>query len=198
MLHITLCPATLLVLLSIWHGGFTLPITTKEPVTSACVLSAQALLDNITDALTQDNGHPYKKNLFKGFSCSQQSIDLNTETDTPYACAPHGTSCSGVIKSQFNQEVCMENIEKDLHHYYKVLSGHPDPDMFLRGTLLLSLRELMMTCFSPPEDLNKSPSESPSNYDDRLSLCKKLKGFHIRTITINRALGYMHSGEHNK
>uniref|UniRef100_A0A3B4AMY8 Interleukin-12 subunit alpha n=1 Tax=Periophthalmus magnuspinnatus TaxID=409849 RepID=A0A3B4AMY8_9GOBI len=173
-------PASMLVLLSIWHGGFALPVKTTEPVTNTCVLYARALLDNIKD-----------KNLFKGFNCTQQSVDLNTETDTVYACAPHVRSLCSKIFSHHKTY---------LHHYYKVLSAHPDPDMFLRSTVLVRLRELMMSCFSRtlPGDLNKMPSESSSSYDDRLNLCKKLKGFHIRTITINRALEYIHSGDHNK
>ncbi|XP_072296583.1 interleukin-12 subunit alpha-like [Eucyclogobius newberryi] len=193
MLSVTLYPSSLLVLLFIWHESFTLPVTTKEPVTDTCVLYAEALLDNIADALNPDN-------LFKGINCTQQSVDLNTKTDTLSACAPHGTSCSGVEKSEFNQELCMQNIGEDLDHYYKFLSAHPDPEKFLGNIVLSGLRDFMKNCFSwtSPEDFNKSPSESPSRYDERLSLCKKLKGFQIRTITINRALGYMRSGEHNK
>ncbi|KAK7945660.1 hypothetical protein WMY93_001388 [Mugilogobius chulae] len=194
MLPVTLYPA-FFVLFSIWHGGFALPIT--KIVTDICVLSAQELLDNIGDALTPDM--TLQENLFKGINCTQQSVDLNTENNTPTECAPLGISCSGESKSQFNEERCMESIMKDLHHYYKILSAHPDPDRFL-STVLLRLRKLMMNCFAwtIPEDLNESSSETPSRYDDRLSLCKKMKGFQIRTITINRALGYMKSGEHNK
>lgn len=39
---------------------------------------------------------------------------------------------------------------------------------------------------------------SGSSFDDRLSLCKTLKGFHVRAITMNRALAYIASGDHRK
>lgn len=34
-----------------------------------------------------------------------------------------------------------------------------------------------------------------SSYDERMKLCKVLKGFQVRSITINRAMQYMNSGE---
>uniref|UniRef100_A0A8C6TZY2 Zmp:0000001127 n=1 Tax=Neogobius melanostomus TaxID=47308 RepID=A0A8C6TZY2_9GOBI len=168
---------SLLVLFSLWHGGLTVPVPSKEYLSDMCVSYAKALLDNITD------------NLLKGIDCTKQSVELNTKTDTPSVCSPHGTNCSGLSESQFNQKQCEQNIGEDLRYYYTFLSAHPDPDRSLSSTVLLSIvmsetyfKYLMVT--------------RRSSYNERLSLCKELKGFQIRSITINRALGYMRSVEH--
>lgn len=39
---------------------------------------------------------------------------------------------------------------------------------------------------------------STDSFEARKNLCKQLKGFQVRTITINRALGYICAGEHKK
>lgn len=44
----------LLVLFSVWHGVLSLPVKVKKPMADSCVSDARALLENITDALTQD------------------------------------------------------------------------------------------------------------------------------------------------
>lgn len=35
----------------------------------------------------------------------------------------------------------------------------------------------------------------PSSYAERLKLCKVLRGFQVRSITINRAVKYMNAGD---
>ncbi len=35
-------------------------------------------------------------------------------------------------------------------------------------------------------------------FSNRQEMCKMMRGFHIRTITINRAMGYIASGDHTK
>ncbi|XP_060939588.1 interleukin-12 subunit alpha [Limanda limanda] len=186
-------PAALLLLVlscPLWHVGQSLPMMGKGPVTDSCVSHARTLLLNITDVLAQD--------LFNGTECSKRGVELNMATDTPSVCAPKGSTCTGTTKAEFDQKSCLENIGEDLRHYYKFLAAHP------KGLLELTvqLRVLMENCFpwSLSTDLasKQAPTDSPSTFDERLSLCKVLKGFHVRTITINRALGYMNSGEHTK
>ncbi|XP_034468994.1 interleukin-12 subunit alpha [Hippoglossus hippoglossus] len=163
----------------------------KGPMTDSCVSHARTLLRNITDVLAQND-------LFTGFDCSKQSVELNMETDTPSVCAPKGSTCTGTTKAEFDQKSCLENIGEDLLHYYKFLAAQP------KGLLgpTVQLRALMENCFpwSLSTDLasKQAPADSLSTFDERLSLCKVLKGFHVRTITINRVLGYMNSGEHTK
>uniref|UniRef100_A0A3Q3K6S8 Interleukin-12 subunit alpha n=1 Tax=Monopterus albus TaxID=43700 RepID=A0A3Q3K6S8_MONAL len=173
-------PALLLVMLScpLWQVSQALPVMTKGPMTDSCVVYARSLLQNITDALTQ-------KNLFSGINCMEQSVTLNMKTNTASVCAP--------------KESCLTNIGKDLQHYYKFLAAQPNSASLL-GPTMFSLRELMENCFmwSVPRDLasEQAAAESQSTYDERLNLCKVLKGFYVRTITINRVIGYLNSGKH--
>ncbi|XP_051257933.1 interleukin-12 subunit alpha [Dicentrarchus labrax] len=172
-----------------------LPVMSTGPMADSCVLYAQSLLHNITKALTQEN-------LFSGINCTKQGVKVNMETKTASVCAPKQSVCSGVINSEFDQESCLTNIEEDLHHYYKFLAAQLDPDSLLGPTVLFSLRELMENCFtrSLPTGLvsEEAAADRPSTYDERLSLCKVLKGFQVRVITINRVIAYMNSGEHTK
>lgn len=41
------------------------------------------------------------------------------------------------------QERCLTNMAEDLQHYLRFLSAQPDPERWLRTTLLPSLRELL-------------------------------------------------------
>ncbi|XP_069574450.1 interleukin-12 subunit alpha isoform X1 [Brachyistius frenatus] len=192
-------PALLVLVLTcpVWQVSQSLPVMGKGPMTDSCVLYAQTLLQNITDVLTQNN-------LSSGIDCTKQNMELNMETRTPSVCAPRGSTCSGIpIASELNQEsVCLTNIGKDLRHYYKFLAAQPDPDSLLGPTVLFSLRELMENCFSSflPTDMafKEAAADRASTYDERLRLCKVLKGFQVRSITINRAISYMNSGGYAK
>ncbi|XP_040911798.1 interleukin-12 subunit alpha [Toxotes jaculatrix] len=194
LIKLCITPALLLLVLScpLWQVSQSLPVI-KGPMTDSCVIYAGTLLRNISDALKQDQ-------LFMGINCTKQSMELNMETNTPSACAPKEATCTGTAKSEFDQESCLTNIGEDLHHYYKFLTAQPDPDNLL-GTVLSSLREFMENCFtSASTDLasEQDAADRQSTFNDRLSLCKVLKGFQVRTITINRVLAYMNSGEHTK
>ncbi|KAM6919969.1 interleukin-12 subunit alpha [Lycodopsis pacificus] len=169
-------PALLLLMLTCPQVSQSVPVMRKRPLTESCVVYAQMLLQNITETLTQNK-------LFSGIDCTNQSLELNPETNTPSVCAP--------------KESCLTNIEEDLHHYYKVLAAQPDPDSLLGPTVVFRLREIMKNCFTGPASKEAAP-ERDSTYEERLSLCKVLKGFRVRSITINRAMSYMNSGEHTK
>ncbi|XP_034412069.1 interleukin-12 subunit alpha [Cyclopterus lumpus] len=188
-------PALLLLVLTCAQVSQSVPVMSKGPLTESCVLHAQALLQNITETLTQNQ-------LFTGIDCTKESVELNMETKTPSVCAPKESTCAGVVKATFDQESCLTNIGEDLHHYYNFLDAQPNPDNRLALTVLFSLREIMENCFprSLPTDLvsKEAATVRPSPYDERLHLCKVLKGFQVRSVTINRALAYMNSGEHTK
>ncbi|KAK9539192.1 hypothetical protein VZT92_004315 [Zoarces viviparus] len=188
-------PALLLLMLTCPQVSQSVPVMRKGPLNEFCVVYAQMLLKNITETLTQNK-------LFSGIDCTNQRLELNLETNTPSVCAPKESTCSGTLKSEFDQESCLTNIGEDLQHYYKFLTAQPDPDSLLGSTVLFRLREIMENCFSwsLPTDLASkgAAAERESTYEERLSLCKVLKGFRVRSITINRAMSYMNSGEHTK
>ncbi|KAF7222609.1 interleukin-12 subunit alpha-like [Nothobranchius furzeri] len=170
-----------------------LPAVGQEGMRDFCVLNARALLRNITSALTQAE-------LFSGIDCTRQNMEVNLNTDTPSVCSPKDSNCSRSTKSDFDQASCLTNIGNDLTHYYTFLYAQPDPDHVLGSSVLQSLRELMETCFkgSVPTELKKAAADHSSTYSERLNLCKVMRGFHVRTITINRAIGYMNSGDHQR
>uniref|UniRef100_A0A3Q1BJS4 Interleukin-12 subunit alpha n=1 Tax=Amphiprion ocellaris TaxID=80972 RepID=A0A3Q1BJS4_AMPOC len=177
-------PALLLVVLtcSVWELSQSLPVKGKEPMTDSCVLYAQTLLRSITEVL--HNSTDAQRNLFSGIDCMTQNMELNMETNTPSVCFPKVS------------DSCMTDMKKDLNHYYKFLAAHSDPDSLLGQTVLPSLRELMEV--SHNTQLPPAAAGRASTYDQRLNLCKVLKGFQVRTVTINRVIGYMNSGEHTK
>ncbi|KAG7229306.1 hypothetical protein INR49_012964 [Caranx melampygus] len=186
-------PSLLLLVLScpLWQPGQSMPMVIKDPVTDDCVSCGRVLLQNITEALSRND-------LFHGINCTEQSVELNTETNTPSVCAPMESACSGNSgRPEFHEDSCRTNIREDLHHYYKFLAAQPDPAKGLEQTLF-SVKEVMESCFprSQYTDLASQQAAKPSNtYEERLRLCKVLKGFQVRTITINRALGYIKSVE---
>uniref|UniRef100_UPI0037E81607 interleukin-12 subunit alpha n=1 Tax=Semicossyphus pulcher TaxID=241346 RepID=UPI0037E81607 len=197
LVKLYLSPALLLLVLTcpLWQVSQSMSVISKGPMTDSCVFYARTLLKNITETLTQEN-------LFHGIDCPKQGVKLNTETDTVSVCSPKESKCSGTLKSEFDQESCLTNIGEDLRHYYKFLAAQWDPESLLGQTVLLRLRDLMENCFkwSLPTDLSSEEAAAAheSDFDKRLSLCKVLKGFQVRTITINRAISYINSGEHTK
>ncbi|XP_076002417.1 interleukin-12 subunit alpha [Genypterus blacodes] len=139
---------------------------------------------------------------------------MNSQADTVQACTPtlQNSSCMAQRSSPFSESQCVENIMKDLTHYaaaFHSYLNHPmrSPDVEeppLRQTLetIQSLRE---SCSLVP--IKEPPSSSEENtphlwgsntFGNRYEMCKLMKGFHMRTITINRAMGYIASGEHRK
>uniref|UniRef100_A0A4W6E0A5 Interleukin-12 subunit alpha n=1 Tax=Lates calcarifer TaxID=8187 RepID=A0A4W6E0A5_LATCA len=186
-------PALLLLILSCFSQSKSLPVMSEGQMTNSCVSYAQILLQNITDALLQGT-------LFHGVDCTTKGVELYTETNTSSVCAPKGSTCSGIAKSEFSQTSCLTNIGEDLRHYYKLLAKHPD--RLLGQTVLFSLRQFMeVTNFTHPLSwlsLMLQTAADRSTYDERLTLCKVLKGFQVRAITISRVIGYMNSGEHTK
>uniref|UniRef100_A0A3B4FWK3 Zmp:0000001127 n=1 Tax=Pundamilia nyererei TaxID=303518 RepID=A0A3B4FWK3_9CICH len=135
----------------------------------SCVLYARTLLQNITDVLNQ-------KTLFSGIDCTKQNMELYKKTSTPSACAPQvPTLNTRLLPFCFRIHCEMET------RHNKHLITQPV------GTLLFSLRELM-----------KAAANIGTSFDQRLHLCKVLKGFQVRAITINRVIGYMTSDEYTK
>uniref|UniRef100_A0A3B4FSY5 Zmp:0000001127 n=1 Tax=Pundamilia nyererei TaxID=303518 RepID=A0A3B4FSY5_9CICH len=115
-----------------------------------------------------------QKTLFSGIDCTKQNMELYKKTSTPSACAPQVPT----LNTRFS---CLKNIREDLRYYDEFLAAQPV------GTLLFSLRELM-----------KAAANIGTSFDQRLHLCKVLKGFQVRAITINRVIGYMTSDEYTK
>uniref|UniRef100_A0A3B3UK28 Uncharacterized LOC106948971 n=1 Tax=Poecilia latipinna TaxID=48699 RepID=A0A3B3UK28_9TELE len=199
LMKLSFTPVLLLLALSCpaWVVSRSLPLTPSGQMTDSCVFYARMLLENVTNLLTR---------MFSGLNCTRHNMQLNLKTNTSTVCSPQGSVCSGETTSAFDRESCLKDIGTDLSYYYNVLSSQPDSDGTLGSSVLLPLRELMENCFN--ELLPQSPNDasvflqasvdhsSTNGFNQRKLLCKIMKGFHVRTITINRAIGYMNLGEH--
>ncbi|XP_055721783.1 uncharacterized protein LOC129813515 [Salvelinus fontinalis] len=156
-------------------------VTRNAPITENCATSAKALLLNITEALTQVR----HKDTFS-----------NTLLDCRLRYRLHFKFIS-VAYSLNTYDKCLRNIEDDPRCYSDMLQAI-DPEL-LGLTVLQNLKEikeyvtLQITqgCRPTQGTINQNP------FDERIHLCKVLKGFRVRTITINRIIGYIHAGDPN-
>uniref|UniRef100_A0A8C8DRM9 Interleukin-12 subunit alpha n=1 Tax=Oryzias sinensis TaxID=183150 RepID=A0A8C8DRM9_9TELE len=132
--------------------------------------------------------------------------------ETIYACAPNPTessSCSVQRNSSFSESECMRNIMKDLAYYDAAMQSYLKSDLSrpeieippLNHTLTIIQNLRRVSLFG---SLIDTESESSGNlwantsFRNRQKMCKMMKGLHMRSITINRALGYISSGDHRK
>ncbi|XP_076149346.1 interleukin-12 subunit alpha-like [Alosa pseudoharengus] len=172
----------------IWHSTGSPVFEPIQPVNlnaNTCVSLANSLFSNVTGALAVDE-------LFKGMNCTEQSMELNVRTQTLAVCAPQNTTCSG-HKFTFDREACLLNILKDLRFYRTALMSHPRYDLILGPMVLKSITHFMQDCFSLPfAAQTPMVSTHPDNtFDERLRLCRTLRGFRTRTITISRVIRYI-------
>uniref|UniRef100_A0A3P9J002 Interleukin-12 subunit alpha n=1 Tax=Oryzias latipes TaxID=8090 RepID=A0A3P9J002_ORYLA len=131
--------------------------------------------------------------------------------ETIYACAPNPTessSCSVQRNSSFSESECMRNIMKDLAYYDAAMQSYLKSDLSrpeieippLNHTLTI-IQNLRRDCSLTSNgeinslEVNLWPNTS---FRNRQKMCKMMKGLHVRSITINRALGYISSGDHRK
>ncbi|XP_042621733.1 interleukin-12 subunit alpha-like [Cyprinus carpio] len=176
------------------------------PNTQQCDCSAEArsLLSGLSHIMEKD-GKMEHGDLFAGFNCTDLEAQMIPHTLTASVCQPsdsaHNASCSSHRSSSFSETECLRNIRADLRYYDVLLSSYSPSETDLSP--VMTATKALMNCLN--EKYEAADGEFPrwdvwsgSSFDKRLSLCKTLKGFHIRAITLNRALGYICSGEHRK
>ncbi|XP_073673505.1 interleukin-12 subunit alpha [Garra rufa] len=149
-------------------------------------------------------GKMQHRDLFAGFNCTDLEAQMIPHTHTASVCQPSSSeenSCSSHRGSSFSETECLRNIRADLRYYDEMLSSYKPSETDLSP--VKTATKALMNCLN--EKCESADGAFPqwriwsgSSFDDRLSLCKTLKGFHIRAITVNRALGYIGSGEHRK
>ncbi|XP_072249231.1 interleukin-12 subunit alpha [Leuresthes tenuis] len=182
-----------------------LPVHPESADNSAhCAGLFKGLLLNVTELLKSED-------LCHGIIASSKSTVRNE--DTVQACAPILTQNSGCMmqrKSFFNESECWQSIMKDLayydaliQHYLKSSLYQPEKEDPLLSPTLRIIQNLRMNC-SPMLDGENYSSEAAANiwkndsFKNRQMMCKMMRGFHVRAITINRAMGYISSGDHKK
>uniref|UniRef100_A0A8C9RHA2 Interleukin-12 subunit alpha n=1 Tax=Scleropages formosus TaxID=113540 RepID=A0A8C9RHA2_SCLFO len=141
-----------------------------------------------SDALRSLHFSPTQDNLFKGINCSEQRAHMSTAVS---ACQP----CSHHV---LLQRECLQSIKVDLQHYRAVLLAYCSPA--LDATVVQAIDDLMELQFKRESVLLSSFPQDSSvkdhTFDERLQMCKVLKGFRIRAITITRVLSYITAEQH--
>ncbi|XP_015216445.2 interleukin-12 subunit alpha, partial [Lepisosteus oculatus] len=163
-------------------------------VLGSCLERSRTLLANVTNALGQ-------KDNYEGFNCSQILLSLDiTNGMTVKACEPdteENTGCSGHRKTPFNKSACLGNISIDLWDYKNELLSYKHAN--LEGTLIKRVDELLECLSSAASTPNDSFTLTPApqtatlenNFENRERLCKVLKAFRVRIVTISRVLSYI-------
>ncbi|XP_070762644.1 interleukin-12 subunit alpha [Enoplosus armatus] len=190
-----------------WRPSTGLPLPTLSPERCRdCSSLFRDLLLNITPLLDSD---------VLWYGINSDKMVLKSKADTVLACAPNLTQNSGCMmqrNSSFSESECLRNIMKDLAHYAAAIQSYIDSQNLIRPAEEVALlkptlgiiQNLRKNCSPMPNGENDSSEEDAAqmwgddSFSNRLEMFKMMKGFHIRTITINRAMGYISSGDHRK
>ncbi|XP_033971247.1 interleukin-12 subunit alpha [Trematomus bernacchii] len=198
----------ILLLLSLsWRTSTGLPVRTglSAEKCADCSLLFKKLLLNISELLKD-------RELFHRID-TDASVVIS-QAETVLACAPtltQNSTCMMQRNSTFSESECLGNIMKDLAYYSAVIQSYtnsdlrlPETEVPLLNSTLEIIRSLRKSCSLTPNGENNIPEDvgapkwENSSYENRQQMFKMMKGFQVRTITINRALGYISSGDHRK
>ncbi|KAM9439598.1 interleukin-12 subunit alpha [Clarias gariepinus] len=171
-----------------------------------CTTSARDLLTKLRGALEKPENR--SNTLFHGFNCTELEAVVNPNTQTASVCQPSQVvKCSDQRTTPFNETECLQNIDNDLKYHRSMLDDYvKNLDQKANSESIKELNkirdailELKQSCKLLPTSESSQKKWSPTNsFEDRKDLCKQLKGFEVRIITINRALGYICAGDHKK
>uniref|UniRef100_A0A8C1Y5S3 Interleukin-12 subunit alpha n=1 Tax=Cyprinus carpio TaxID=7962 RepID=A0A8C1Y5S3_CYPCA len=164
------------------------PVGARESplnLTGKCNELARSLLWNVSAVLEMDH-------LFSGFDCSQQNAEVHLRRQTVSACTPQNSNCAHSAVLNIDENECLQRILEDLHYYRETLRAYSNPE--LTNSVVWSIDDLLQNCFSVSV-MDISPAkvsvDHQKSFQERLQLCKVLKGFNLRTITINRVFNYI-------
>ncbi|XP_066536279.1 interleukin-12 subunit alpha [Hoplias malabaricus] len=152
-----------------------------------CKRLARVLLRNVTSTLAMDH-------LFRGLDCTEQTAELHLRTKTLTVCAPPHTQCSDGGDVTFDQDECFQSVVEDLRQYRATFKSYSDRDNIIEQSVIRSIENLMQMCFSDAKLDGSQPLVSmghENSFEGRLKLCKVLKAFQIRLITINRVVNHI-------
>ncbi|XP_076838373.1 interleukin-12 subunit alpha [Brachyhypopomus gauderio] len=180
------------------------------PDVKTCTPHARTLLTTLKNILNKTQEKTAATStLFHGFNCTDLGAEVIPNERTVAVCQPYeDATCSDQRTHSFSETECLKSIGEDLRHHHSNLDNYVkslDPK-FNSATqlepIMKSIRDLQQNC---PVLLTGEMEEPTTNnlarvdsFEARKSLCKQLQGFHLRVITINRALGYIGAGEYKK
>nr|BAV78780.1 interleukin-12p35a [Seriola quinqueradiata] len=169
-----------------------------------CSLLFKSLLLNITELLRGD---------VLCFGITSEKVVVRSKADTLLACAPsltQNSNCMMPRNSSFSESECLRNIMKDLAYYEDAIKSYlksplrSSDEEVARLSPTLTIIKSLKNCSLMPNKDNDSSEEvaaqmwGSDTYSNREQMCKMMRGFHVRAITINRAMGYISSGDHRK
>ncbi|XP_047450701.1 interleukin-12 subunit alpha, partial [Mugil cephalus] len=144
------------------------------------------------------------------FGITSDKVDL-LSNETVLACAPNeNSSCMMQRTSSFSESDCLRNIMRDFAYYDAAIQSYlktplrsPKEETELLKPTLETIQSLRKCSPKPNEESESSEEEVDQNWGEdsfgnRHRMCKIMRGFHVRTITINRAMGYIYSGDYRK
>ncbi|XP_017208075.4 interleukin-12 subunit alpha [Danio rerio] len=174
----------------LWRCGIAGPVGGfKSPVLGltgkACNPLARSLLWNVSAVLEMDH-------LFSGFDCAQQNAEVYLKTQTVSVCTPQNSNCAQSAIVNIDESECLQRILEDLHYYRETFLAYSKPE--LTTTVVRGIEDVMQNCFSVSVTENspaKASMDHQKSFQERLKLCKILKGFSLRAITINRVFNYI-------
>ncbi|XP_060773663.1 interleukin-12 subunit alpha [Neoarius graeffei] len=137
---------------------------------------------------------PVQDKLFRGLNCTEQSAELRASTRTLSTCTPENLLCLESDDFAFDQDECLQSVLEDLRYYWAIFKSYHDPEQILEQSVLRSLENLIQSCFSATlldAAQAQISMDNENSFERRLKLCKVLKGFQVRTITINRVLNHV-------
>ncbi|KAK7882662.1 hypothetical protein WMY93_028836 [Mugilogobius chulae] len=139
---------------------------------------------------------------------SDKVLPVNS-SDTVLACAPalNKTLCGIQRKGPFSENECFKNIAKDLVDYEAIISSYiklqnlrsPAEEVPPLNRTLQIIHNLLKSCnftWTEKASVEENAMWGKSSFDNRQKMLMIMRAFHIRTITFNRAVGYIASGEH--
>uniref|UniRef100_A0A3B5LZT1 Interleukin-12 subunit alpha n=1 Tax=Xiphophorus couchianus TaxID=32473 RepID=A0A3B5LZT1_9TELE len=178
----------LMLMLLNWRTSTGLPLPPSANNSAQCASLFRDLLLSVTEVL---------KNLCSSLIKSNEMPMRSSETVR--ACSPAST-----------QNECVMNIMRDLAFYHTAIETYlksplhrPETEIPLLSPTLGILRDLRKNCSSMETGERNSSEDAPdrwgnASYVNRQKMCKMMRGFHVRAVTINRAVGYISSGDHRK
>ncbi|KAG7479320.1 interleukin-12 subunit alpha-like [Solea senegalensis] len=206
-LYFTSCCSLLLPLLLLQLLTLNCRTTAGLPVNADrcahCNRLFKTLLLNITELLKSDD---------LCFGILSDKVVLG-KPETLMSCTPtpaQNSSCMMQRHSSFSESECLRNIMKDLVYYEAAIKSYlnstlrsPTEEVALLSPTLGIIKSLK-SCSPMPAEENKPSEEDAAQmwggdtFNNRQEMCKMMRGFYVRTITINRAMGYIASGDHRK
>ncbi|XP_034024702.1 interleukin-12 subunit alpha [Thalassophryne amazonica] len=179
-----------------------LPVRTPNAQTCAqCSALFQALLHNFAKLLKSDQ---------LCFGIPSDGMMLRSQSDTVTTCTPtvvQNLSCMVQRNSSFNETECLGNIMKDLVFYESALQSYltfplrnPEDETALLRPALALMQGLKRCSLMPEEQSSENMAHvwGTSSFSNRQQMCKLVRGFHTRIITINRAVSYISSADHRR